>query len=150
MFQPYQIIASEEIPTMRMQVLASFVANKIVTSAVEECTGRGYLVTASVVDRNGNLVALLRHPLSGTHTIKVSQRKAFSSATLRAKTSEIALRRSDLNFAPGILLIVGGIPIQFNGNFYGGVGVAGAPPEIDELCAQAGIDAISDIMEFAD
>ena len=135
---------------MPMQVLASFVVNKIITSAVEDCTERGYLVSAAVFDRNGNLVAFLRHPLSGIHTIKVSQEKAFSSATLRAKTSEIALRRSDLNFAPGILLIVGGIPIQFNGNFYGGVGVAGAPPEVDELCAQAGIDAVADIMEFAD
>ena len=88
--------------------------------------------------------------MSSPHTIKVSQRKAFSSASLRTKTSEIANRRSDLNYAPDILLIVGGIPIQFNGNFYGGVAVAGAPPEIDEKCAQAGIDEVSEIMEFAD
>ena len=40
--------------------------------------------------------------------------------------------------------------IQFNENFYGGVAVAGAPPEIDEKCAQAGIDEVSEIMEFAD
>jgi glc operon protein GlcG len=91
----------------------------------------------------------LRNPLSGPHTIKVSQRKAFSSATLRAKTSQMAAR-SDLSFAPDILLIVGGVPIQFVGNFYGGVAVAGAKPEIEELCAQAGIDAVAEIMEFAD
>ena len=107
-------------------------------------------MSAAVVDRNGNLVAFLRNPLSSPHTIKVSQRKAFSSASLRTKTSEIANRRSDLNYAPDILLIVGGVPIQFNGIFYGGVAVAGAPPEIDEKCAQAGIDEVSEIMEFAD
>jgi uncharacterized protein GlcG (DUF336 family) len=39
--------------------------------------------------------------------------------------------RSDLSFAPDILLIVGGVPIQFVGNFYGGVAVAGAKPESD-------------------
>ena len=120
------------------------------TAAVEDFTQKGYLVSAAVVDRNRNLVAFLRNPLSSPHTIKVSQRKAFSSASLRTKTSEIANRRSDLNYAPDILLIVGGVPIQFNGIFYGGVAVAGAPPEIDEKCAQAGIDEVSEIMEFAD
>jgi len=130
-----EVLSSEKVPTVQLRVLASHIAHKI--------------VSAAVVDRNGNLVAFLRNPLSGPHTIKVSQRKAFSSATLRARTSEMSFR-SDLNFAPDILLIVGGVPIQFVGNFYGGVAVAGAKPEIDEQCAQAGIDAISEIMEFAD
>ena len=144
-----EVFSSEKVPTVQLRVLASHIAHKIVSAAVENCAQRGYMVSAAVVDRNGNLVAFLRNPLSGPHTIKVSQRKAFSSATLRARTSEMS-SRSDLNFAPDILLIVGGVPIQFVGNFYGGVAVAGAKPEIDEQCAQAGIDAISEIMEFAD
>ncbi|MBT3215041.1 MAG: heme-binding protein [Deltaproteobacteria bacterium] len=148
-FAPVEVFSKEKIPTVQLRVLASHIAHKIVSAAVEDCSQRGYLVSAAVVDRNGNLAAFLRNPLSGPHTIKVSQRKAFSSATLRAKTSQMAAR-SDLSFAPDILLIVGGVPIQFVGNFYGGVAVAGAKPEIDELCAQAGIDAVAEIMEFAD
>ena len=144
-----EVFSSEKVPTVQLRVLASHIAQNIVSAAVENCAQRGYMVSAAVVDRNGNLAAFLRNPLSGPHTIKVSQRKAFSSATLRARTSEMS-SRSDLNFAPDILLIVGGVPIQFVGNFYGGVAVAGAKPEIDEQCAQAGIDAISEIMEFAD
>ena len=58
--------------------------------------------------------------------------------------------RPDLSFAPDILLIVGGMPIKFTGHFYGGIGVAGAPPETDEKCAKAGIEAVSDIMEFTE
>jgi len=146
---PFEVFSTEKDPTVQLRVLASHIAHKIVSAAVENCAQRGYLVSAAVVDRNGNLAAFLRNPLSGPHTIKVSQRKAFSSATLRARTSEMSFR-SDLNFAPDILLIVGGVPIQFVGNFYGGVAVAGAKPEIDEQCAQAGIDAISEIMEFAE
>lgn len=144
-----EVFSSEKVPTVQLRVLASHIAHNIVSAAVENCAQRGYMVSAAVVDRNGNLAAFLRNPLSGPHTIKVSQRKAFSSATLRARTSEMFFR-SDLNFAPDILLIVGGVPIQFVGNFYGGVAVAGAKPEIDEQCAQAGIDAISEIMEFAE
>ena len=148
--KPFYLFSIEKDPTVQLRLLNSQIVHQIVSAAVEHCTQKGYLVSAAVVDRNGNLVAFLRNPLSSPHTIKVSQRKAFSSASLRTKTSEIANRRSDLNYAPDILLIVGGVPIQFNGIFYGGVAVAGAPPEIDEKCAQAGIDEVSEIMEFAD
>jgi len=83
---PFEVFAAEKLPTVRLRVLASHIANKIVTEAVNNCATRGYLVSAAVVDRNGNLAAFLRNPLSGPHTIKVSQRKAYSSATLRADT----------------------------------------------------------------
>jgi uncharacterized protein GlcG (DUF336 family) len=49
-----------------------------------------------------------------------------------------------------MLLIVGGVPISFNGHFYGGVAVAGATPTIDEKCAKAGIEAVSDTMNFVE
>ena len=58
--------------------------------------------------------------------------------------------RSDLSFAPDILLIVGGVPIKFSGNFYGGVAVAGAKPEIDEEFAKAGIKSVTNIMDFTE
>ena len=141
--------AAESSPTAELRFLSPDVATKIVVAAVEDCTKRGYKVSASVVGRDGNLAAFLRNPLSGPHTIKVSQKKAYSSATLQAATSQMS-SRADLSFAPGILLIVGGVPITFGGHFYGGVAVAGAEPEIDEQCAQSGIDAVADILEFAD
>ena len=122
---PFELFAAEKLPTVRLRVLATHIANKIVTEAVNDCATRGYLVSAAVVDRNGNLAAFLRNPLSGPHTIKVSQRKAYSSATLRADTSQMGAR-SDLSFAPEILLIVGGVTINFSGIFYGGVAVSGA------------------------
>ncbi len=95
------------------------------------------------------LLFQVKNPLSGPHTIKVSQRKAYSSATLRSATSQMGAR-SDLSFAPGILLIVGGVPISFSGIFYGGVAVSGARPDIDEECAKAGLEAVADIMDFVD
>ena len=105
-------LLKKSCPLFRLRLLASYIANKIVTEAVNNCATRGYLVSAAVVDRNGNLAAFLRNPLSGPHTIKVSQRKAYSSATLRSATSQMGAR-SDLSFAPDILLIVGGVPISF-------------------------------------
>ena len=141
--------SAEEPATVQLRTLSPHIAHKMVFAALEDCSKRGFNVSAAVVDRNGNLAAFLRNPLSGPHTIKVSQRKAFTSATVQAPTSQMS-SRPDLSFAPDILLIVGGMPIKFTGHFYGGIGVAGAPPETDEECAKAGIEAVSDIMEFTE
>jgi len=141
--------ADEPSPVLTIRLLSADIVQEIVSSAVAECARLGYRVSAAVVDRNGNLSAFLRHPLAGPHTVEVSQRKAFTSATLQTSTSSMS-HRPDLSFAPDILLIVGGVPIKFSGHFYGGAAVAGAPPDVDEQCALSGIAAISDIMNFVE
>lgn len=148
-FSTASLMALEMPNTVTFESLTQKLANKIVVAAVEDCTKRGYKVSASVVGRDGNLLAFLRNPLSGPHTIKVSQRKAFTSASLQAPTSAMKSRQ-DLNYAPDILLIVGGVPISVGGKFYGGVAVAGAEPEIDEKCALSGVEAIEEILEFGE
>lgn len=132
-----------------LKTLAPHIANKMVVAAVDHCTKTGYKVSASVVGRDGNLLAFLRNPLSGPHTIKVSERKAFTAASLQAATSQMQ-SRTDLNFAPGILLIVGGVPINVGGQFYGGIAVAGADPKVDEECAIKGMQSVADELEFVD
>lgn len=147
-FFPILATAEGNRPTFPLRFLSPELATKAVIAALEDCTKRGYKVSAAVVGRDGNLAAFLRNPLSGPHTVKVAQRKAYSSATFQAPTSQMKTR-TDLSFAPGILLIVGGVPISVGGHFYGGVAVAGAEPEIDEQCAQTGVDAIKETLEFA-
>ncbi len=139
---------AEEPVTVSSKTLTSRVANTIAVAAVQACDKRGFKVAAAVVGREGNLLAFLRNPLAGPHTILVSQRKAYTAASLQTSTSQMAAR-ADLSFAPGILLIVGGVPISVGGEFYGGVAVAGADPEVDEVCAQAGVDAVAESLEFA-
>ena len=46
---------------------------------------------------------------------------------------------------PDILLLGGGLPILTkDGQHIGGIGISGVTPEFDELCAQAGLDAIAE------
>ena len=142
-------LAEEPSPTVQTSALAGHIVHQMVDAAVADCSSKGYKVAASVTDRHGNLVAFLRAPLAGAHTILVSQRKAYTSATLQAPTSSLA-NRTDLSFADNILLITGGLPISIGGTFYGGIAVSGAEPEIDEECAQAGIDAVADTIEFGE
>lgn len=141
--------AADEPAMVETRALSARVAHEIVLAAVSDCVERGYKVAASVVDRHGNLAAFLRDPLAGPHTTRISQRKAYTSATTQRSTASLS-SRPDLSFAPDMLLIVGGIPISFNGHFYGGVAVSGATPEIDEKCAQAGLEAVSDTMSFVE
>lgn len=146
---PALSIADETAPTITTKLLSKELANTMVVAAVDECAKKGYSVAAAVVGRDGNLAALLRDPLAGAHTVRTSESKAYTSASLQVATSQLE-DRPDMSFAPGILRIQGGVAINIGGNFYGGVAVSGADPKDDEKCAQAGIDAIADILEFAD
>jgi len=147
-FLPLCGALANEPQTLNLESLSAKLANDVVLAAVADCTRRGYKVSAAVVGREGNLLAFLRNPLSGPHTINVSQLKAFSAASLQAPTSQMK-SRPDLNFVPGLLLIVGGVPINVGDKFYGGAAVAGADPEVDEKCAEFGVAAIRDALEFS-
>jgi uncharacterized protein GlcG (DUF336 family) len=144
------LVQAEPALTIATQLLNYDIANKAATSAIDECSKRGYKVAAAVTGRDGNLLAFVRHPLAGPHTIQVSQRKAYTAATLQSPTgAQIQKERPDLNHAPGILLIQGAQPINIAGHFYGGIAVAGADTNTDESCAKHGLAVISEALEFA-
>ena len=142
--------ASEKL-TISTKQLHYKLAMEALDAAVEECSKRGYKVSAAVTGRDGNLLAFLRHPLAGPHTIATSQNKAYTAASLQAPTSvQLQKERPDLNFAPGILLIQGAQPISVAGQFYGGIAVAGADTQTDEECAKHGLSVLTSKLEFAE
>ena len=142
---------ASDVLTFKTQTLTHRLANEAVIASVSECSKRGYKVSAAIIGRQGNLIAFVRHPLSGPHTIKVSQKKAFTASSLQATTgTQLQKERPDLNFAPGILLIQGALPINVAGHFYGGIAVAGADTQTDENCAKKGLNIITEALEFAD
>jgi uncharacterized protein GlcG (DUF336 family) len=120
------------------------------SAALAQCQTDGYRVSVAVVDRGGVLKVLLRDDGTGPATVFSSTRKAYTSANLGSSTQEFAtlvagnaeaegLRQLD----PQFLILGGGLPIVVNDVVVGGIGVGGAPSgQIDEVCAQAGIDAI--------
>jgi uncharacterized protein GlcG (DUF336 family) len=138
------------------RVMSFEIANQLAVEAAQACRKQGYQVTATVVDRNGNLLAMARDPLAGTHTIDVSRLKAKTSASFQTPTLEMQEGNFDnLRFAPDVLLIGGGVPVRIGGHVYGAVGISGAPAkkitgDVDDECARAGIDAIREAIEFAE
>lgn len=139
---------ADELP--KESVLPLAVANKAIHAAVESCKKDGYRVSVSVVDRAGVLRAMGRSDGAGPHTVDSSRKKAYTAASVRRPTTELAelitkvptlqaLR--DIN--DEMLIVGGGLPIEIGGEVVGGIGVGGAPgAHLDDACAQDGLDAI--------
>ena len=145
---------AEEKAYINTRILSSSLAQQTAATTYNDCTSKGYQVTVAVVDRRGELMAFIRNPLASPHTIEVSQRKAYTAATYQTPSSEL-MDRDDFQFTPGVLLLGGGLPIRVAGHFYGAIGVSGAPVgkvpgDIDEACAQTGLNAVAEILEFSD
>jgi uncharacterized protein GlcG (DUF336 family) len=50
-----------------------------------------------------------------------------------------------------LLVLDGGLPVTVAGSMIGAVGVSGAPGgDLDEACAQRGIDGVQERLDFAD
>jgi len=140
--------AAENFP--KETILPLKLAQKAAAAAITKCEESGYHVSVAVVDQGGNTRALLRGDGAGPHTVDSSSRKAYTSASLRRSTQHLAeliakmptLRAlGDMN--DKILILGGGLPIEFNGTVVGGIGVGGAPgAQLDEACAAAGLLSI--------
>lgn len=140
--------AAEELP--REAVLPLHLASKAAAAAQEKCRQDGYRVSVAVVDRAGVLKVLMRGDGAGPHTTESSNRKAFTAASLRRPTSELAELVAKMPALQGlrdmdqrVLILGGGLPIEMAGEVVGGIGVGGAPgAHLDDACAQAGLDSI--------
>ena len=127
-------------------------ALKAARAAIEACRKQGVQVAVTVLDRGGDAQVVLRDVLAAELALKVSHAKAYAAMSFATPTSQLEGRFST-PFGPpavgGLVIGAGGLPIRAGGELVGGIGVAGAPSgQIDERCAQAGFDAISDELEL--
>jgi uncharacterized protein GlcG (DUF336 family) len=145
---PVASVLADELP--KESVLPLNLAGKAVQASLDACKKDGYRVSVSVVDRAGVLRAMARGDGAGPHTVDSSRKKAYTAASLRRATTELA---ELINKVPtlqalrdmnnDILILGGGLPIEIGGDVIGGIGVGGAPgAHLDDACAQAGLDAI--------
>ena len=148
MLMPYTVPAADELP--KEAVLPLGLAGKAIQASLDACSKDGHRVSVAIVDRAGVLRAMARSDGAGPHTVDSSRKKAYTAASLRRPTTELAelvtkvqalqaLR--DMN--DQVLILGGGLPIEIGGEIVGGIGVGGAPgAHLDDACAQAGLDAI--------
>ena len=133
------------------RTLSLDLANQIAAATVAACQANGYAVSATVVDRSGQLRALQRADNAGAHTLEASRAKAFTSASARSTTlamMENAQKNpgaANLVHIPGFLLLGGGVPVRVGNEVVGAVGAGGAPGgHLDEQCAMAALDKVKE------
>lgn len=141
-------VEAEDLP--REAVLPLSLAGKAASAALDKCAQDGYRVSVAVVDRAGILRSFVRADGAGPHTVESSQKKAYTAASMRGPTANVAELIAKTPAVQGlqhmndkILFLAGGLPIDIAGEVVGGIGVGGAPGgQLDAACAQAGLDSI--------
>jgi len=120
-------------------------ARKMVEAAKVEAQKNKWPVTIAVVDEAGILLMLERMDGTRAQTAEVATLKARSAAVTHrpGKTWEdtVKQRPGVLNF-PDAFHVQGGVPILYQGEVIGAVGVSGVQSFEDEQVASAGIAAL--------
>ena len=108
-------VNADEHALFTTQSLTPEVALKAVTAAIAKCRTEGYQVAVAVVDRMGNLQALLRDRYAGAHTPETAKGKAWTAASFRSNTSDLVEptqageAQSGVRQVPGALMLGGGM-----------------------------------------
>ena len=144
--------AEDETMTVTTKRLKMETALRIAQAAIKQCLKVGVLIAVTVVDRAGHAQVVLRDVLAMDITLPISKQKAHTAMAFNAALSTMEDRFTKPFQVPkikGLVMSAGGIPINIGGSILGGIGVSGAPSgEIDEKCANAGLDAVREDLEM--
>ena len=147
--------STAEVVTRPVLPLAA--AAKAAEVAVATCRQQGYNVTATVLNSEGGLVAVLRGDGATPHTVENSFNKAYTVISLGPvqKVDSTAKIYDSMKMNPGFgnwplppnpirgfTFNPGGLVLYSGGQLVGGIGISGAPKgTIDEGCAFKGREA---------
>ena len=128
-------------------------AADIAEEAVAVCAGRGYAVTAVVVDSSGDPQVMMRATHAPRFTRQIATDKAravilsgIESGGFRANRGDI---RQEMNHVDGVLVLDGAVPIESAGATIGALGVSGAPGgDKDAACARQALDAFFERLQL--
>jgi glc operon protein GlcG len=138
------MLGMPDLPQKRLLNLAAI--KTMVAAAEQEAANRNVEVTICIVDDNGNILFLQKADGTGTNTIQFAQKKARHCAIYGKPSKYAADQLKDGNLQvlayPDAFPNQGGLPIRMDNRVIGGIGVSGAPSEVDEAIGQVAIDAL--------
>jgi glc operon protein GlcG len=145
-------VALDTTPTLSLDL-----AKKMTAGCETAAQEKNWKMNISVVDSGANQVFFERMNGAFLGSGDIARRKAETSAKFPFPTRFV----EDLGYGkdhkggavpgivevPGIVAFAGGLPIMAAGAHIGGIGVSGGTADEDEMCAQAGLDAVKDMLK---
>ncbi len=118
--------------------------DRLVEAGMKKAQEIGVPMVLAVVDQNGDVIEARRMDDALIVSVTLAPHKAYTAATVRLPTHELAavsqpgqsLYGIDVNL-PKITLVGGGLPLRKDGKVVGAVGVSGGSVEQDIAVAQA-------------
>lgn len=150
-------IAASATALERLPVLSLDVAEKAASACRQLAAQKAWRMNIAVVDAGAHPILFQRMDAAflGSGDIAMSKAKASANTPFPTRVfQELSFGKDHkgggampgLALAPGVLSIPGGLPIKVGDVLVGAIGVSGSMPDNDEVCAQAGLDAIKDLL----
>jgi glc operon protein GlcG len=125
-------------------------AEAIAQACLTLAESQGWRMAVAVNDETGQLLHFSRMHGAALISVPVSQLKANTSSALPISTRQFraaVASNQGAELLSGITTVAGGMPIvNARGQALGSVGVSGGNEDQDELCAQAGLDAVKGLL----
>ncbi len=119
--------------------LSLWAARKLLARGLDLAAGRDLKLAISVVDRAGNQLAFARMDGAAIVTVEVAIGKARTAAFLKAPSKlfedMINSGKPSMATTPGLLPLQGGVPVVFDGEVIGAIGVSGSTGDNDQAVA---------------
>ena len=127
------------------EILALEDVKRVVNAAEAEAERNNWKVVIAVVDDGGHLMYLQREKVQ-LGSIDVAITKAKTALMFRRQTKfwedTVAAGRQGYLSLQDMLPIEGGVPLQYNGEIVGAIGISGVKSSEDGQIAKAGADAL--------
>ncbi len=134
--------------TITVKALSLKMAKKMAEAAESKALEQGLKIVIAIMDNHGNLKYYHRMDGNNLISVRMAPLKALTSASIPISSKALAERNEKTPNGPylgvtGIVLLEGGLPIiTKDGQHIGSIGISGASPELDGICAEAAMKAI--------
>ena len=141
-------VAGQALATQKVLTLDG--AKKIAAAARSFAESKSWNVNIAIVDGAGDLMYFERKLGVQSGSIDVAILKASSAAKFKrpGKVFSDAIQKvPGLAMVPGALAVEGGLPIFWNGELLGGIGISGVTSAQDGVIAAAALEKLGEILE---
>lgn len=138
--------------TINVKALSLEMAKEMADAAEKVAIEKNLKIVIAIMDNHGNLKYYRRMDGNNFVSVRMAQLKAHTAASIPISTKALAERNQMLPngpylSVPGIVLLEGGLPILTkDGQHIGAIGISGATPELDGLCAESALRAIAEAL----